>query len=55
MLGREDRQILRLYVMERLPQIDIAAELGMDRSTVSRRMDKIFDEARRTAQRLNMV
>lgn len=55
MLGREDREIIRLYVLERMPQIDIAAELHMDRSTVSRRMDKIFDEARRAAKRLNMV
>ena len=55
MLGREDREIIRLYVLERMPQIDIAAELHMDRSTVSRRMDKILNEARRTAKRLNMV
>lgn len=55
MLGREDREIIRLYVIERMPQIDIAAELHMDRSTVSRRMDKIMIEARRTAERLNMV
>ena len=55
MLGREDREIIRLYVLERMPQIEIAAELHMDRSTVSRRMDKILNEARRTAKKLDMV
>lgn len=55
MLGREDREIGRMYILERMPQIDIAEELHMDRSTVSRRMDKIMIEARRTAERLDMV
>nr|UVY57562.1 MAG: ECF sigma factor [Bacteriophage sp.] len=55
MLSTEDRTILRLYVLERIPQIDVAAELHMDRSTISRRMKSIFDEARRTAERLDMV
>lgn len=55
MLGREDREIIRLYVLERMPQIEIAAELHMDRSTISRRMDKILNEARRTAKKLDMV
>lgn len=55
MIGREDREIIRLYVLERMPQIDIAAELHMDRSTVSRRMDKIMIEVRRTAEKLDMT
>ena len=55
MLSAEDRTILRLYVLERIPQIDVAAELHMDRSTISRRMKSIFDEARRTAEKLDMV
>lgn len=55
MLSTEDRTILRLYVLERIPQIDVAAELHMDRSTISRRMKSIFDEARRTAEKLDMV
>ena len=38
-----------------MPQIEIAEELHMDRSTVSRRMDKIMIEARRTAEKLDMV
>lgn len=55
MLSTEDRTILRLYVLERIPQIDVAAELHMDRSTISRRMKSIFEEARRTAERLDIT
>lgn len=40
-LGREDREIARLYYIEQLPQIDIATEVMMDRATVSRRLSKI--------------
>ena len=54
MLGREDR-IMRMYVMDRLPQIEIAAEMHMDRSTISRRLVHGINEARRTAKRLNIV
>lgn len=55
MLGREDRQIMRMYVMDRLPQIEIAAEMHMDRSTISRRLVHSINEARRTAKRLDIV
>ena len=55
MLGREDRKIGRMYILERMPQIDIAEEMNMDRSTISRRMEKIITEARRTAEKLDMV
>lgn len=55
MLGTEDREIVRLYIVERLPQVDVADALYMDRSTVSRRMGEILKEAQRTAQRLNLI
>ena len=55
MLGREEREIGRMYILERMPQIDIAEEMNMDRSTISRRMEKIITEARRTAEKLDMV
>lgn len=55
MLGTEDKRIVRLYVLERMPQIDVAAELNMDRSTISRRMDKILKEARRTAEKIGVM
>lgn len=55
MLSAEDKEIVRLYIVERLPQVDVAGELHMDRSTISRRMDKILTEARRTARRLDLI
>lgn len=55
MLGAEDREIVRLYIVERLPQVDVADALYMDRSTISRRMGEILKEAQRTAQRLNLI
>ena len=55
MLGAEDREIVRLYIVERLPQVDVANALHMDRSTISRRMGEILKEAQRTAQRLNLI
>lgn len=55
MLGREDKEIARLYIIERVPQIDIAGELHFDRSTVSRRMERILDEARRVAGKLDYL
>lgn len=55
MLGAEDREIVRLYIVERLPQVDVAEALHMDRSTISRRMGEIFREAQRTAKRLNLI
>ena len=37
-LGAEDTKIARMYYIERLPQIEIAAEMQMDRKTISERM-----------------
>ena len=37
-LGAEDTRIARMYYIERLPQIDIAAEMQMDRKTISERL-----------------
>lgn len=55
MLSAEDKEIVRLYIVDQLPQVDVAGELHMDRSTISRRMDKILTEARRTARRLDLI
>lgn len=55
MLGAEDRKIVHLYIVERLPQVDVADALHMDRSTISRRMGEILKEAQRTAERLNLI
>lgn len=42
-LGREDEKIATLYLIDGVPQIDIAAEIPLDRSTVSRRMERIME------------
>ena len=44
-----DRQIIRLYIVRRLPQLDAAAEIGVDRKTISRRLPHIYNTARRLA------
>jgi DNA-binding transcriptional regulator LsrR (DeoR family) len=41
-LGREDETIATLYLIDGLPQIDIAVTIPLDRSTVSRRVEKII-------------
>jgi predicted DNA-binding protein (UPF0251 family) len=45
-----DQQIVRLYIVRRLPQMDAAAEIGVDRKTISRRLPHIIETARRLAK-----
>lgn len=40
-LGRTDTEIARLYFIDRVPQIEIAAELGFVRKTVGARLRQI--------------
>ena len=42
-----DQQIVKLYIVRRLPQMDAAAEIGVDRKTISRRLPHIYNTARR--------
>lgn len=42
-----DQQIVRLYIVGRLPQLDAAGEIGIDRKTISRRLPHIYNTARR--------
>ena len=44
-----DQQIVKLYIVRRLPQMDAAAEIGVDRKTISRRLPDIYDIARHLA------
>ena len=37
-LGAEDTKIARMYYIERLPQIEIAEEMQLDRKTISERL-----------------
>ena len=52
-LGNSDSLIAKRYLLERIPQIDIAIELDLERSTISRRLPSIIDRVEKTAQRLN--
>ncbi len=54
-LGREDAAIAKAYLLDQIPQIDIAVEHGYDRSSISRRLPKIIARIEQTAKKLNMV
>lgn len=46
-LDQIDQQIVKLYIVGRLPQMDAASEIGVDRKTISRRLPHIYNTARR--------
>lgn len=54
-LGDSDSLIAKRYLIEHIPQIDIAIEVNMERSTISRRMPAIMKEVERAAHRLNFT
>lgn len=54
-LGKQDTYIARRYFLDAIPQIEIAADLNLDRSTVSRRLPRILDRLERTAKKLNLM
>lgn len=45
-LGKEDRRIAKLYFLEQIPQADIATEMWLERSTISRRISGIRKKIR---------
>lgn len=51
-LGLSDSAIARRYLVDRLPQVDIAAELGLERSTVTKRMRDIRPRVSSAANRI---
>lgn len=53
-LHRDDELIARRYIVEKWAQMDIAVELGWDRSIVSHHLAYIIEEVKRVAGRLNM-
>lgn len=40
-IGRENEEIARLYFVDRMPRIDVAAELYLGRATIQRRLPEI--------------
>ena len=51
-LGNDDTDIARRYLIDQVPQIDIAAEFGWERSTISYR---IVSKVERTARKLHFT
>ena len=51
-LGENDKLVAKRYILDRWPQIDIAAELGWTRSTVSAHVPRIVQKIQNTAHRL---
>lgn len=54
-LGNSDSLIATRYLIEQVPQIDIAAELGCTRATVCGRVGYILKRVEQTAQKLKMT
>lgn len=54
-LSREDALIATRYIVEKVPQIDIAAELCMERSTISKRLPNITRRVAWAAARLETI
>lgn len=51
-LHQDDEKIAKRYIIDKWCQIDIAAELGLERSTVSRHIPYILEEVKRAANRI---
>lgn len=54
-LGQNDTTVAKRYLIDQWPQIDIAAELGWSRSTVSDRIPRIIRKVRTAATRLGKI
>lgn len=54
-LGNDDTLIAKRYLISQVPQIEIAAELGWTRSTVSAHVNRVLKKVEHTAQKLNMA
>lgn len=54
-LGNDDTVIAKRYLIEQVPQIDIAAEFGFERSTISRRVARILSKVRWAAEKLQYI
>lgn len=51
-VGAENERIAKLYYIDRLPQVDVAAELYIGRATVQRRLPGILQKIEITSKRL---
>ena len=51
-LGNDDTDIAKRYLIDQIPQIEIAAEFGWKRSTISRRISRILLKVENAAEKL---
>lgn len=51
-VGAENEKIARLYYVDRMPQVDVAAELFLGRATVQRRLPEILKKIEKSSKRL---
>ncbi len=54
-LGKLGTRIASQYLIEQVPQIDIALEMGIDRSTISRTLPYILERVEQAARKLGML
>lgn len=54
-LGTTSTMVAKRYLIDKWPQIEIAAEMGWTRSTVSERIPKIVKRVEHAAYRLGLV
>lgn len=54
-LGDFDSYIAKRYLVDHMPQIDIAIELDKERSTISKRIPHIVERVEQAAQKLNIT
>ena len=54
-LGDFDSHIATRYLIDHIPQIDIAIELDRERSTISRRLPLILSKVEQAAKKLNLT
>lgn len=54
-LGQKDTTVAKRYLIDQWAQIDIAAELGCGRTTISERIPRILQKVRSAAKSLGMT
>lgn len=54
-LGRYDTIIAKRYLLDKIPQIEIAAEIDCERSTVSKRIPHILRRVEAAAKKMRII
>lgn len=54
-LGIQNTKIAEMYLLDGIPHVEIGAEVGLERSTVTKRMPGILAKIERTARKMNII